>query len=39
MSHQMEFEFAKVYHTDKPDTEWIVFNLGEFALTACQPRG
>jgi hypothetical protein len=37
-SHQMELEFAKICYADKPDMERVVFNLGEFALTACQPR-
>ena len=31
-----EFEFAKVCHAESRNG--IVFNLGEFALTACQPR-
>ena len=38
MSHQMELEFAKVCYADKRTWNGVVFNLGEFALTACQLR-
>ena len=39
MSHQMELEFAKVCYADNPDMEpGVVFNLGELALTASQPK-
>jgi hypothetical protein len=31
-------EFAKVCYADNPTWNGVVFNLGEFALTACQPR-
>jgi hypothetical protein len=38
MSHLMKFEFAKVCYAKTWARNGIVFNPGEFALTAGQPR-